>query len=83
MTRYLLTHHPDALRDEWLENRDALVRAIDDVLAILSQARDCLAAGDESAIEAFLIDAADDYQEWINRRHKGDWGEGPSRARAI
>ncbi len=78
LTRYLLTHHPDALRDEWLANSDSLVRAIDEFLATLRQVRDRLAAGDESAIEAFLIDASDDYQEWINKRHKGDWDEQPS-----
>lgn len=78
LTRYLLTHHPDALRDEWLANSDSLVRAIDDLLAVLRQARDCLAEGDASAIEAFLIEASDDYQEWINRRHKGDWDEAAS-----
>ena len=78
LTRYLLTHHPDALRDEWLANSDSLARAIDDVVAILRQLRDCLADGDESAIEAFLIEASDDYQEWINRRHKGDWDDQPS-----
>ncbi|MCY4063262.1 MAG: prephenate dehydrogenase/arogenate dehydrogenase family protein [Chloroflexi bacterium] len=78
LTRYLLTHHPDALRDEWLENSDALVRAIDEFLLTLRQVRDRLAEGDESAIEAFLIDASDDYQEWINKRHKGDWDDQPS-----
>ena len=78
LTRYLLTHHPDALRDEWLENSDSLVRAIDEFLATLRELRDRLAEGDESAIEAFLIDASDDYQEWINRRHKGDWDDQPS-----
>ncbi len=78
LTRYLLTHHPDALRDEWLANSGSLVRAIDDILDIMRQVRDRLAEGDESAIEAFLIDASDDYQEWINKRHKGDWGEQPA-----
>ena len=78
LTRYLLTHHPDALRDEWLANSDSLVRAIDEFLATLCQVRDRLAEGDESAIEAFLIEASDEYQEWINKRHKGDWGEQPS-----
>ena len=77
LTRYLLTHHPDALRDEWLANSDALVRALDELLGTLHDVRDRLAAGDASAIEAFLIDASDDYQEWINKRHKGDWGEQP------
>ena len=75
LTRYLLTHHPDALRDEWLANRERLVRCIDDLLGILSDVRDGLARDDQAAIEAFLIDASDDYQEWINRRHKGEWDQ--------
>ena len=78
LTRYLLTHHPDALRDEWLANSDSLGRAIDDLVATLRQLRDSLANGDESAIEAFLINASDEYQEWINRRHKSDWDEQPN-----
>ncbi|MCY3780199.1 MAG: prephenate dehydrogenase/arogenate dehydrogenase family protein [Chloroflexi bacterium] len=75
LTRYLLTHHPDALRDEWLANSERLARGIDELVRLLSDVRDRLAAEDEGAIEAFLIAAADDYQEWINRRHKGDWDE--------
>lgn len=75
LTRYLLTHHPDALRDEWLANRERLARLIDDLVGVLSDVRDGLAREDSAAIEAFLIDASDDYQEWINRRHKGEWDE--------
>ena len=75
LTRYLFTHHPDALRDEWLANRDALGRAIDALTVILRDVRERLADGDEDAIEAFLMAASDDYQAWINRRHKGDWDE--------
>ncbi len=75
LTRYLLTHHPDALRDEWLANRERLARGIDELVSTLSDVRDRLAEGDETAIEAFLIAASDDYQEWINRRHKGEWDE--------
>ncbi len=75
LTRYLLTHHPDALRDEWLANRERLVRGIDELVRTLNDVRERLAAEDESAIEAFLIGASDDYQEWINRRHKGEWDE--------
>lgn len=75
LTRYLLTHHPDALRDEWLSNSESLGRALDELLATLQDLRGRLAEGDEAAIEAFLIEAADDYQEWINKRHKGDWDE--------
>ncbi len=75
LTRYLLTHHPDALRDEWLANSDRLARGIDDLARILTDVRDRLAEKDEGAIEAFLIEAADEYQAWINRRHKGEWDE--------
>ncbi len=78
LTRYLLTHHPDALRDEWLANRDGLGRAIDQLVAQLRELRGALADHDEDAIEAFLIAASDEYQLWINRRHKGDWDEQPS-----
>ena len=41
----------------------------------LKDVRDAIAAQDEAAIEAFLIAASDDYQEWINKRHKGSWEE--------
>ena len=75
LTRYLLTHHPDALRDEWTANSERLVRAIDELLLTLRDVRERLAEKDESAIEAFVIAASDDYQEWINRRHKGDWDD--------
>ena len=75
LTRYLLTHHPDALRDEWLANRENLTRAIDQLVSHLRAVRMALAEGDADAVEAFLIAAADDYQEWINRRHKGDWDD--------
>ncbi|MCY3832279.1 MAG: prephenate dehydrogenase/arogenate dehydrogenase family protein [Chloroflexi bacterium] len=78
LTRYLLTHHPDALRDEWLANSGALARAIDDMVGTLRSLRDRLAAGDEAAIEAFLVDASDDYQDWINKRHKSAWDETPA-----
>ncbi len=78
LTRYLLTHHPDALRDEWLANRDSLARAIDELTLRLRELRERLAENDESAIEAFLIAASDDYQVWINKRHKGDWDEQPA-----
>ena len=74
-TRYLFTHHPDGLRDEWMANRERLGRAIDDVVDVLQNVRERLASDDETAIEAFLMAASDDYQNWINRRHKGDWDE--------
>ena len=75
LTRYLLTHHPDALRDEWLANGAGLARAIDEVTAQLRDLRAALADQDADAVEAFIISASDEYQDWINRRHKGDWDE--------
>ncbi len=83
LTRYLLTHHPDALRDEWLANRDGLARAIDELTAQLRELRIALADQDQDAIEAFLIRASDEYQEWINRRHKGDWDDQPKTSVGI
>ena len=62
LTRYLLTHHPDALRDEWLANRDGLGRAIDQLIDQLRELRGALADHDEDGIEAFLIAASDEYQ---------------------
>jgi prephenate dehydrogenase len=73
LTRYLFTHHPDALRDEWMGNSDNLVRAIDDLMVTLSEVRGRIAEKDEAGIEAFIIDASDDYQVWVNKRHNGKW----------
>ena len=78
LTRFLLTRHPDAMRDEWLANRDALSRGIEDLRVELAQLQRALMAGDEAAVEAFLIEASDEYQDWINRRHKGEWGDEPN-----
>lgn len=73
LTRYLFTHHPDALRDEWMNNSDNLVRVIDDLMLTLKEVRGRIAEKDEAGIEAFLIDASDDYQGWVNKRHNNDW----------
>lgn len=75
LTRYLFTHHPDALRDEWMENSDNLTRAIDELIVTLQDVRSRIAEKDQDSIEAFLIQASDDYQEWINKRHSGDWDD--------
>ncbi len=78
LTRYLLTHHPDALRDEWIANSDNLTRAIDDMMATLREVRERLAEKDSDAIEAFIIEASDDYQVWINKRHNSEWEDKPN-----
>lgn len=73
LTRYLFTHHPDGLRDEWTENSDNLLRVIDDLMLTLREIRGRVAEKDKAGIEAFLIEASDDYQVWINKRHNNDW----------
>lgn len=75
LTRYLFTHHPDALRDEWSLNSENLTRALDDMINTLKQVRDRVAENDVNGIEAFIMEASDDYQVWINKRHNGDWDE--------
>jgi len=75
LTRYLFTHHPDALRDEWMENSDNLVRAIDELMLTLSEVRGRIADKDDAGVEAFIISASDDYQVWINKRHNGKWDD--------
>ena len=75
LTRYLFTHHPDALRDEWMENSDNLVRAIDELMLTLGEVRGRILEKDDAGIEAFIIAASDDYQMWINKRHNGKWDD--------
>jgi prephenate dehydrogenase len=75
LTRPLKDQHPDALRDEFLGNRDALVRALDDMVAALQTWRNVIATGDEESIEAALVTASEEYEKWINRRYRADWDE--------
>jgi prephenate dehydrogenase len=50
--------NPDMWADIYLSNRDALLHAIDDTLARLTDARAALAAGDRSALRAWQAAAA-------------------------
>lgn len=73
LTRPLFDTHPDALRDEWMKNRDVLVRVLDQYMQTLMQYRDALHEGDFSAVEAAVVKAAEDYETWINNRYRADW----------
>ncbi len=75
LTHHLFDTHPDAIRDLWLQNRSAIVRNLDDIVAVLNRIRESLLAGDRAAIEAFIIQTADEYQAWFNRRYRADWGD--------
>ncbi len=75
VTHHLFDTHPDDLRDLWLNDRDSLVRHTDSLIETLQQLRDVLAANDRSAVEAALVDAADRYSGWLNRRVSGNWDQ--------
>jgi prephenate dehydrogenase len=71
LTRPLFDIHPDALRDEFHHNRAALGRAMDSYIQTLQAFRQVL--DDEAAIEALTVDAAKQYENWINSRYRADW----------
>jgi prephenate dehydrogenase len=73
LTRVLRDVHPDALRDEWLANRDTLTRAIDETMTTLQILRNALAANDRDTIEAAVGNASAEYERWINHRFNADW----------
>ena len=75
LTHHLHDSHPDDLRDLLLHNRENMVRQLDATLDTLQTLRDILAQNDQTALEGLLIDSAQTYHEWINRRHKGVWDD--------
>ncbi len=76
LTRPLFDTHPDALRDEWYQNREVLLRMLDGYLETLMQFREALQEDDFAALEAAIVAAAEDYETWINRRYRADWDAG-------
>ncbi|GAB5490746.1 MAG: prephenate/arogenate dehydrogenase family protein [Phototrophicaceae bacterium] len=73
LTRPLFDTHPDALRDEFYNNREVLGRSLDEYIDTLSQFREALRDDDKHTIEAVSVSAAEDYEQWINSRYKADW----------
>lgn len=78
LTRALYDKHPDGLRDEWLHNREMLVQSMDALLSTLQTFRDLLAENEHDAIEAAVVEAAEEYEGWINRRNQGSYDEKPA-----
>jgi len=72
-TQMLYHTHPADLRDESLDNREALVRALDGYLVALRELRDLVADNERDATEAAFNMAADGYQAWLNRRYFNRW----------
>ena len=75
LTHHLYDTHPDDLRDLLLQNSDSVVRKTDDLIKTLQGLRDILAKKDKNALEAALENAADSYNEWINKRSNGKWDD--------
>ncbi|MCA9883014.1 MAG: prephenate dehydrogenase [Anaerolineae bacterium] len=75
LTRPLFDIHPDALRDELLNNSEAMTRGLDQLIQALQAYRSLLGEQDRDSIEAALIAASDHYEKWVNARHKANWDE--------
>lgn len=75
LTRPLFDIHPDALRDEFLNNKAVLGRVLDDYLQTLVQFRQALQEDEPSVVEAVLVQTSERYETWINRRYRADWDE--------
>lgn len=73
LTRPLFDTHPDALRDEFLNNRETLVLALDNMIGSLQAFREALRSDDRDAIEAVTVQAAEQYEAWVNSRYRADW----------
>lgn len=75
LTHHLFDTHPDDMRDEWLKNRENMVRWLDESITTLRKFRSILAENDQDALEAVLVETANTYDKWINRRHSGQWDD--------
>ncbi len=75
LTHHLYDTHPDDLRDVLLQNSSNVVRHTDELIKTLQSLRDILARKDQNALEAALEQAADTYNQWINKRSNGKWDD--------
>lgn len=73
MSRSLHHEHPDGLRDQFYGNRQVLVRSIDQVIQYLQEVRNALASSNRDILEALLVKASADYEQWLNDRIRADW----------
>lgn len=73
LTRVLFDYHPDALRDEFIKNKEALVRTTDSMIQTLQQFRDILESEEDHLVENVVVEAAETYEKWVNTRFQADW----------
>jgi prephenate dehydrogenase len=75
LTRVLFDTHPDDLRDAWFNNRENLVRQLDEMMETLSAFRNLLAKNDRAAVEVALQRSTESYSNWVNRRFRAKWDD--------
>jgi prephenate dehydrogenase len=73
LTHHLRDQHPDDLRDLLLNNRQNITRYVDEMIEALQGVRSVLQDNDRAALETLLINSAETYQAWLNRRYSGRW----------
>lgn len=75
LTHHLRDTHPEDLRDLLLNNRENMLRSLDELLTVLDAFRDLLARSDRAGLEAAIIDSADAYADWLHKRTSGRWDD--------
>ena len=73
LTHHLRDSHPDDLRDLLLFNRENTMRHLSDLIDVLTAFQSDLARSDRNGLEALIIQSADSYNEWLQRRTSGKW----------
>ena len=73
LTQHLFHTHPDALRDQWLSNKDNILRSLDDLIQGFQSARERFAEDDSKAIEDMMVGTAETYEKWYNLRYNNEW----------
>ncbi|NDJ75489.1 MAG: prephenate dehydrogenase [Chloroflexi bacterium] len=54
-------------------NRDNVVRHLEGLIGLLDQLRDALVAEEPDELEAFLVAAHKNWEQWDIKRHSGNW----------
>jgi prephenate dehydrogenase len=75
LTHHLYDTHPDDMRDLLLQNRQNIVRQVDQLIETLRTLRGILAENNRAALEEALIESAKAYNEWLLHRQNARWDD--------
>jgi len=73
LTHGLADGYPEDLQALLMQDRDAVLRALDAQIAVLRELRQVVAAGDQHALAEALDAEFDAYNTWLGRRISGQW----------